>query len=73
MITQETDESLMRGEMLDSDSVLAHARNLGNLVDMRASFRGGDVPDFGFFPDPDDVQFDHDLQRALAASMRDSY
>ena len=73
MITQETDESLMRGEMLDSDSVLAHARNLGNLVDMRASFRGGDVPDFGFFPDPDEVQFDHDLQRALAASMRDSY
>ena len=71
MITQETDESLMRGEMLDSGSVLAHARNLGNLVDMRASLRG-DVPDFGFFPTPDDVQFDHDLQRALAASMRDS-
>jgi len=72
MITQETDESLMRGEMLDSGSVLAHARNLGNLVDMRASLRG-DVPDFGFFPDPDDVQFDHDLERAIAASMRDSY
>jgi len=75
MITQDTDESLMRGEMLDSGSVLAHARNLGNLVDMRASFRGmPDVaPDFGFFPTPDDVQFDHDLERALAASMRDSY
>jgi len=71
MITQETDESLMRGERLDSGSVLAHARNLGNLVDMRASLRG-DVPDFGFFPTPDDVQFDHDLERAIAASMRDS-
>jgi len=75
MITQETDESLMRGEMLDSGSVLAHARNLGNLVDMRASLRGMPdvVPDFGFFPTPDDVQFDHDLERAIAASMRDSY
>ena len=73
MITEETDQSLMRGETLDSNSVLAHARNLGNLVDMRASLRAeyDEVPDFGFFPSPDDVQFNHDLERAMAASMRD--